>query len=158
MINKLSLTNLKPYAKIIAVVAALIFVTILITIIIAIAQKKSGYKSPTTIPDQIQPKKLTQTQNFESEISKLKPFLPYADPNYKIEFLEPVNALNVQISAKSQNEYINTKKQAENFIKSKNITNICTLNIFWVPIVSRDIRKTIQPTDLITTYCPVIPK
>lgn len=158
MINKLSLTSLRPYAKIAAIVAALIFITIAITIIFALIQKGSDYKPPTAIPDQIQPKKLTQPQNFESEISKIKPFLPYTGPNYKIEFLEPVNALNVLISAKSQNEYINTKKQAENFIKSKNITNICTLNIFWVPIVSRDIRKTIQPTDLITTYCPVIPK
>lgn len=157
MINKISLTNLKPFAKIGLIVLGLMIVVILITIIAAsLNQSKTKYTPPTPLPS-IQPKKITQPAQFQDEFSKIKPLLPYTGQGYKIEFLAPVNAINITITANSAEEFLSIKKNAENYIKQKGVNNICSLNIFWVPPSNLPI-KTIRATDLITAGCPVVPK
>lgn len=156
MINITTLTNIKPMVKILVTSAALIFGVIILSIVITVLTHKNTPQISTT-PPKITPQKITQVPTFINELSKLKSVLPYKAQNYSIEYLEPVNIINVKISASSEDEFIKVKKEAESYITSRGIKDICSLNIFWVP-PSNLAPKTIKATNLITTGCPPIPK
>ncbi len=156
--NTTSLTKLKPFAKIGLIVAGLLATVILITIIIALlTQKKTQYTPPNPIPS-FEPKKITQPAQFTNELAKIKPFLPYKGQGYSIEFLAQINAINIKVTASSPEEFLTIKKNAENYIKQKGVNNICSLNIFWIPLIDSATRQKLRATDFITSSCPAIAK
>src|SRR3989338_372961 len=114
-------------------------------------------KQNTAEKDVVQPtetKKLPQEVNFKDELSNIKEVLPYLGKDYSIEYIESINIINVKITASSAEEFKEIKKDAENFIKAQGVGDICALNIFWIPQVPQEVRKTINAKTLITTGCP----
>lgn len=143
-----NLTKIKPLA-LIAIVSMIILL-----MVIGVVVFPKGKKVPQPVeykpspPTKVNPVKLPQSSGFEVELSKIKSILPYRGLNYSIEFLKPVNIISVKIDASTKTTFINTKKQAEEFIRSKGVKDLCTLNIFWV---STKIK--VNAKELITTGC-----
>ena len=152
MILNMNLTKIRPYARFALLLGILLIIILGVLIVRSAVREKPTRYSPT--PPTLNPVKLTQSPDFASELAKIKSALPYQGPNFSIEYLEPVNILSVKISAKTKDDYSQTKTKAEEYLKSRGVTNLCTLNIFWVPIVDQPLRKSLNAQDLLTTTCP----
>ena len=148
-----NLTSIKPYVKIGILLTVIIVVVLLITIITSPKTKKVQEYTPD-VPRSVVPVKIVQPPTFQSELSKLRPILPYKNNNLSITYKDYMNAVVVEVSAQNKTEYLASKKQAEDFIKSKGVANICSLNIFWIPKIPRENRMDIQGGDVATTNCP----
>lgn len=152
MILDTNLTKIKPYARFALVFGVLLIIIIGILIVRTAPSRKPIKYLPT--PPPLNPVKLTQGQNFASELAKIKSTLPYKGPNFSIEYLEPVNILSVKISAQTKEDYSQAKTKAEEYLRSRGVTDLCVLNIFWVPMVNQSLRKSLNAGDLLTTNCP----
>lgn len=156
----ISLTNIKPLVKV-ALALVIIIVLIIITSLISGKFQRNGSISyKPSLPPTTKPVPLTQPAGFQSELSKVLPFLPYKTGNFSIEYQKEVNILSIKIAATSKDSYRSSKKEAEDFLKSKNISNVCALNIFWVPqIKDPSIRKSLETQDYYAATClPPSPK
>lgn len=154
---KLNLTNIKPYARL--GIVLIIFVIIALVILISGSlRRKREVSQPSRIPSPTpivwKGAKLPQPTGFEGELVKIKSILPYTGPNYTIKYRQTLNMVAVDINAKNRDEYIKTRQEAEALLKSKGITNLCTLNIFWRTPDDPLVRESLDARDIITTGCP----
>lgn len=162
MTPKFSLTSIKPYA-LLGTLAFIILTVIFIVLIFLRYQPKKiapvASPSPADTPSPLitLTDKIKQPPDFEIELAKIFPLLPYAGPKYLIEFRLDTGLLNIKIEAVSRNEFIQTRQAAEAFIKLQGVEDICTLNIFWEPPQNLIADKSLEPTDMITANCPVSP-
>lgn len=148
-----NLTNIKPLIK--YGIALVVIVLIVFTFSILTSERNNNsqeYKPPE--PSPVVPQKIPQPVTFKTELSKIKPILPYSGNNYSIEYRDYLNAVEVEITAENREGYLKTKKQAEDFLKSKGLTDICSLNIFWIANIPRDKRADFDGSEVITTGCP----
>ena len=153
----LTLTQFKPFIKITIGFIVILIVAFIGFVLFSNQEDNQTSKQNTAEKDVVQPtetKKLPQEVNFKDELSNIKEVLPYLGKDYSIEYIESINIINVKITASSAEEYKEIKKDAENFIKAQGVGDICALNIFWIPQVPQEVRKTINAKTLITTGCP----
>lgn len=148
-----SLTQIKPRAIIILIAVAAIILVAIIALILT-PKKKTPKQADfiPSIPPSVQP--VPQPSQFQDELNKIIDVLPYKTSTYTIEYFKPGNLITVIVRASSKNEYISTKSDAETFIKSKGVKDICNLNIIWSPQTSSEIRKSLSPQEVRTTGCP----
>ncbi len=151
----MTLTKIKPIA-IIGIVGILILIFLIFSVL-ATQKGNVSKQNPNTTSPPANSIKLQQAKNFDSELTKLKSQLPLKGPNYSVEFSQSLNIVTADIEAKSAQEYLETKTKIEDYIKSKGVDDICSLNIFWLPPKDSSVRKSINAKDLITSNCPVVP-
>ena len=158
---KYSLTNIKPVAILTTTATLLLISGLFFIIILRYGPKPNVLPSPSPIVFQTpspSPRTFTKAQlqqpiGFEEGTAKIKSILPYKTSAYLIEYEESINAINGKIlKASNRLEFIKTRQTAEAFLKSKGISDLCTLNIFWLPPQNFD-PESLNPTDLLTTNC-----
>lgn len=142
------------------VVFALIIVLLILAVLITVGivfrgqrKQESPESRPTSVP--YTGVKLPQPSGFENELNKIKPELPRQAPKYVVEYVSPINIINVKISATSKEDYLKTKLEAESYLKGKGVQDLCKLSIFWIAPKDSAIRKSMTPRDLTTTGCPL---
>ena len=160
MMKKFNLTNIKSPALIIAGIGILALILLLFVVINSLNKNRpeptSVYK-PSPIPS-LKPTKLPQPEGFETELAKIKSVLPYKGKNFNIRYRQTINIVSVEIQAQNREEFIKTRQEAETFIKSKGVSDLCVLNIFWQTPEDSLLYKDLESKDIITTDCPVSPK
>src|SRR3989344_5854560 len=160
MMKKFNLTNIKSPALIIAGIGILALILLLFVVINSLNKNRpeptSVYK-PSPIPS-LKPTKLPQPEGFETELAKIKSVLPYKGKNFNIRYRQTINIVSVEIQAQNREEFIKTRQEAETFIKSKGVTDLCVLNIFWETPEGSLLYKDLTSKDILTTDCPVSPK
>lgn len=150
MINKIE--NYKSYA-IIALVIGLFFTAVIVVSLIVSSRKKT----PEDQKPQITGAMIPQPEGFQNEIEKLQSQLPLEGPNYIVKYKQTLNLIEVEITAENKDEYLKTKALVETELKLRDITDICNLNIFWVPKVTPAVYESIEIPDMTTQGCKVIP-
>jgi len=153
--SDLNLSKIKPLA-LAGIISAIVIVLILLGVGILTRSKKqstSPQVTPSVVP--FHPAQLPQPTGFEKEVDKIKPILPYKTTNYTIEYLSPINIINVKITAKNRDEFLKAKQDAESFLKAKGVEDLCKLSIFWIAQTDTNTRKSLSPKDLTTTNCPL---
>lgn len=60
----------------------------------------------------------------------------------------------VEIFAQDQEEFLKTKKEAATFIKNFGISNLCELQVHFIP-VEKTLRQTVTPADQLPKGCPI---
>ena len=148
----MNLTKTKPLALAVGILAV-IFLVILGILVFSSKKKQSPQEYKPSPVASLKPVPLRQPSGFEEEKSKLESLLPYKGVNYSIEFLKPVNIIIVKIDAQSQDEFVQVKGDAEQYIKDQGVEDICSLNIFWA---SNNVK--VDADLLITTGCSSIIK
>lgn len=140
---------------IVGVVIILIILTALIALGLVFRDKKTQTveSRPSSVP--YTGAKLPQPTGFENELNKIESQLPYQTQKYVIEYVKSINIINVKINATSRDDYLKTKLEVENYLKSKGVQDLCKLSIFWIAPKDRAIRETMKPQDLTTTNCPL---
>lgn len=155
-----NLTKIKPIALIIAGIGIVALILLVLLVINSFQKNKpetaSIYK-PSPIPS-LKPTKLPQASGFEEELAKIKSVLPYSGTNFTIRYRQAINTLDVEIQAQNREEFVNTRKEVEGFLKSKGVSDLCSLNIFWETPENSLLYKDLQSKDILTTDCPVSPK
>lgn len=155
---KLNLTNIKPYARLGIVLAILVIIVLVVLISVSLSRKREVLQPshiPSPTPIVWKGAKLPQPAGFEDELAKIKSILPYSGPNYTIKYRQTLNIVAVEIpDAKNRDEYIKIRQNVETFIKSKGVTDLCTLHIFWRTPNDPKVRESLDAQDIITTDCP----
>lgn len=160
MMKKFNLTNIKSPALIIAGIGIIALILLVLLIINSFQKGKSETASvykPSPIPS-VKPTKLPQAGGFEEELAKIKPILPYSGENFTIRYRQAINTLDIEIQAQNREDFVKTRQEAEAFINSKGVSDLCTLNIFWGTPENSLLYKDLEAKDIITTDCPVSPK
>lgn len=148
----MNLSKIKPLAIFGIVILIVILLGAILTGLIFRKEKvPTAIEYRPTIPPDA-PKKLQQSSKFDQELAKIKPLLPISGSNYKIEYLR-ANLVMVTIDVKTKTDYLATKQKVEQQIKSKGITDICSLKVFWLAPKDAAVRKSLTPKDLTTTGC-----
>lgn len=154
---RVNLTSIKPFA-IIAGVLILTLITLLTAFLVT--NRRQPLPSPTPQPSipTVTGAKIPQPSGFENELNKIKPLLPYTGASFTIRYKPSLNILEANIKAKSKEEFLKTRESAENLLRSKGVTDLCKLNIFWVPEVDPAVSDQMSLIDTATTGCPIFPK
>ena len=158
--KQFNLTNIKPLALIIAGIGFVALILLVLLIINSFQKSKSETASiykPSPIPS-LKPTKLPQAGGFEEELTKIKSILPYSGQNFTIRYRQTINTLDVEIQAQNREDFVKSRQEAEIFIKSKGVSDLCALNIFWETPENSLLYKDLQSKDILTTDCPVSPK
>ncbi len=155
---KFNLTNTKPLA-IVAVILGGVLIIAFVVFIFGSLQKAKQTPPETSVP--VKPSfppltgaKLPQPKGFENELDKIKSILPYQGENYTIEYRQTLNMIGVRINAKSRDEYIQIRQNAEGSLKSKGVSDLCALNILWRTPDDPRVRESLNAKDTITSGCP----
>ena len=146
---QISLTKLRPFF--IPIVAIIVILLIIILGVFFSAKRTPSTSYQPTVPP-LTNAKLSQPSGFEDQLSKLISSLPHTENGLQIEYFKPTNIVNVKITATNVEDFRSKKLKAEDFIKSKGVTDICKLNIFWVPKTDPELSKSLA-SDLRTTGC-----
>ncbi|OGD83905.1 hypothetical protein A2165_00250 [Candidatus Curtissbacteria bacterium RBG_13_40_7] len=153
--TQFNLTKIKPLALASLVISIIVIILISFLIISSLKKDKPSqtetYKEPP-IPT-LKPTKLPQEEGFEPELSKIKSILPYTGKNFTIRYRGSINIITVEIKAQSREEFITTRKEVEAFLKSKGVSDLCSLNIFWQTPEGSTLHRLLGAKDLITSGC-----
>lgn len=155
----MNLTDIKPYSKFI-IIGAIIFLLLILAIVSLLPkspnpQTSNSTQTPTQTVPPIQNVQLQQPQNFQTDLQKITPVLPYKNENFEIVYQKYPNIINANVFATTPEQYLQNKAAAENYLKSLGITDICSLNIFWNPPLT--LIKKLNAQNIITTGCPPSP-
>ncbi len=154
----MTLSSIKPYTKLL-IIAGIILVLLIIVIISLLPKRQKpqpvGEIAPTQTIPPIQDVRLEQPQNFQTDLQKIAPILPFKSAKFEIVYQQSPNILTATVFATTPQQYLVNKTEAENLIKSKGVSDICSLNIFWNPPLT--LIKKINAQDTITTGCPPSP-
>lgn len=148
----MNLTKIKPLTIIGGILGAILFIVIIFLLFTNKKPQQPQSYQPS-IPPRSTQKGLPQAENFQEELAKIQDILPYKTANYSIEYLKPANIVNIKLNGSSEERLLESKREAEAFIKEKGITDLCTLNIFWIPQVSQQLRQTLSAKNFTTTGC-----
>jgi len=151
MNNGTTLTKIKPTIIKLLIILFFLGIFILITLLFSTNNKTETPRSQEKIE---QPKTaLKQKEGFDSELEKITKFLPYKGEGFSLEYVEALNLINAKIKADNVEGYLTIKNELEQFILSKEVEDICKLNIIWIAETSQDVRKSIDGKNFITTGC-----
>lgn len=150
MMTKFNLTSIKAKSPVFIGVLALIVFVLLIVIVKSLIKPSRTSKIPK-LPTEVTP--IPQPSGFKDELSKINSSLPHKTSSYSIEYFKPGNLIRITVTTATLQQYSSAKTEAENFIKSKGVQDICKLNIFWSPDFPVEFRKSLKPQDVRTTGC-----
>lgn len=122
--------------------------------IIIFSQKPQSSKnlqaSPNIVP--FTGNKIPQQAGSETDLAKIRQFLPIHQSEYSIEYLEAINLINVKIPANTKEGYLSAKTKVIDYLKSKGVQDYCKLNIIWVALDPK-VNKSLTTQDLKPTSC-----
>lgn len=106
------------------------------------------------LPDIKASEPIAKSKVRDSEIAKVKPTLPYLDPDYgyAIVYYDKTKTFTVEIPANSLEEYRTKKQNAEAKLVELGSTNLCNLVVFWAPPAT--LNQELTKDDLVTSNCP----
>lgn len=119
-----------------------------------IASEQKISEASKILPDIKKDEPIAKSKVRNQEIAKVKPQLPYLDPDYgySIVYYDQSRAFTVEIPAKSLSEYRESKVHAESKLTELGSENVCNLVVLWAPsvLINREVTK----LDLTTSNCP----
>lgn len=110
-------------------------------------------KASNVLPDIKKNEPITNSKIRSEEIKKVKPNLPYNDPQgrYSIIYYEKSGVLQVEITANNITEYRDRKAAAEVTLSELGAGSVCNLVAYWA--VPTALNQETTRDDVITTGC-----